>query len=114
VATTRKVGAHYILLPGRPLVKNGHVLWRAGEAPLVVETGDVTREVHGIEFHGGMIVDGRVREEIRDWLPGDSITARVEQLYASRGGYTRGLALVQGADWTTLAWTDTSIVTRIL
>ncbi|MDR2131326.1 MAG: hypothetical protein LBP56_09235 [Odoribacteraceae bacterium] len=114
MGTTREIGAHYIWLPGHPLLKNGHVLWRENEEPLVVETTGVTREREGLEFYGGMIVADFVREALLDWQPGDSLLERIAGVYLLPGrGVTRGLALVQGADWKGFSWTRRTIITKI-
>jgi hypothetical protein len=113
VGRARKIGAHYIFLPGHPLVKGGHVVWEEGEEPVVVATGGVTREIEGLEFHGGMIVAGFIREAITDWRPGDPLLERLAAAHASRRGTSGGLALLQGAAWDTLRWSDTSTIERI-
>ncbi|MDR2413851.1 MAG: hypothetical protein LBD64_02555 [Odoribacteraceae bacterium] len=113
MATTKKVAAHYILLPGCPLLKNGIVTWTTGEKPRVEVNVHPGKELQGVEFHAGMIVAERVREQIRDWQPGDSLVKRVEHLYAAGEESTRALAIIQGADWKRLAWTGRTIITKI-
>lgn len=110
---TRKIGASYILLPGHPLARGGHVLWRAGEEPVIVEGRGATREEEALEFHGGMIVAGFISDAVAGWQPGDSILERVTAAYALRQQPARDLLLLQGVDWETLAWTARGHITKL-
>jgi len=53
----RKIAANYICLPGFPLVKNGYVILEQGRVKDVVDTGGRIREIQGLEFYGGLIVE---------------------------------------------------------
>ncbi|MDR0765589.1 MAG: hypothetical protein LBF09_01455 [Odoribacteraceae bacterium] len=111
--TTRAIAAHYILLPGHPLLKNGSVAWQQDAPPRLLPSSLPARETHGTEFHAGMIVADFAREEIRDWLPGDSLVERLSRLYATCPRETLALAVVQGADWETLSWTTGTTIKKI-
>jgi hypothetical protein len=100
---TRKIGAHYILLPGHPLALRARVLWREGHLPRVEPL--VSLDEHALEFHGGMIVAGHLLDHVHDWQPGDAILDRVAAVHASAPRPVTGLLLLQGADWTDLTWT---------
>ena len=99
----RKIAANYILLPGFEFVKNGYVVLKDGKVVDVVNTGGEIREIPGLEFYGGMIVDARVRQHIQ-WVPGDPIREKIFQLYRESEVCGNGLALIQGADFTRFIW----------
>lgn len=101
----RKIAANYIWLPGFELIRNGYVVLENGRVTDVVDTGGVIHEIPCLEFYGGMIVANDVREDIT-WETGDRILEKLSVLYQSAQGKSNGLALIQGADFNNLHWTE--------
>ena len=108
----RKIAANYILLPGFELVRNGYVILENDEVVDVVDTGGEIKEIPCLEFYGGMIVANQVREELK-WMPGDDLCGCIWQLYQDNMMNKKGLALIQGADFTRMLWTPEARMTRL-
>lgn len=108
----RKIAANYILLPGFELVRNGYVVLENDEVVDVVDMGGKIREIPCLEFYGGMIVADQVRERLQ-WMPGDDLYGSIRQLYQESVVNTKGLALVQGADFARMLWTPEARVVRM-
>lgn len=94
----RKIAANYIFLPAYPLVKNGYVEWNDGMVLKVVDTGGVMKEIQGLEFYGGLIVAGNVKECERRLRAGENILIVLDELYKEEGADCRSLILIEGAD----------------
>lgn len=109
----RKIASNYVYLPAYPLVKNGYIIWDEGQLRDVVDTGGITREIQGLEFYGGMLVAGFVRELIPDWQSGDHLLERIGKLYSEYDKIT-DLALIQGADLLTFQWINGSRINQLM
>lgn len=94
----RKIASNYIFLPGYPLVKNGYVVWDKGCVTDVVDTGGVMKEIPGLEFYGGLIVAGYVKDKENRLKAGIDILSVLSELYRERGNGYQSLALIEGAD----------------
>ena len=108
----RKIAANYILLPGFEFVKNGYVVLKDGMVVDVVNTGGELREIPGLEFYGGMLVDDLVRQHIV-WSRGGPIREKILQLYRENKACGNGLALIQGADFSHFIWTPESRIIHL-
>lgn len=106
----RKIASNYIFLPGYPLMKNGYVYMENGRVKDVVDTGGVIREIQGLEFYGGMIVPGYVREALREAGVGDDLLPLLERLYRERVTDYCSLAIVEGADLSAFKILGTTVV----
>ena len=106
----RKIAANYILLPGFELIHNGYVVLENERVVEVVDTGGVIREIPCLEFYGGMIVADFIREEIV-CQEGDHILEKVRDCYSGRGG--KGLAIIQGADFSRFSWMKDTRISKL-
>lgn len=106
----RKIAANYILLPGFELIHNGYVVLADERVMEVVDTGGVIKEIPCLEFYGGMIVADFIREEIV-WQEGDHILEKIKNCYSGRDG--KGLAIIQGADFSRFSWTKETRISRL-
>ena len=109
----RKIAAHYIFLPGYPLLKNGYVTVKTNGEIEVTDTRGVIRELAGLEFYSGCVVSSGVMDHLPDWKPGEALLPRVQAFY-SRCPEVAGLALIQGLDWVHFQWLDRTTLTRLL
>ncbi|MDR1756949.1 MAG: hypothetical protein LBR65_08350 [Culturomica sp.] len=98
----RKVGAHYIYLPGFPLVKNGYAVLNGPVVTDVVETGGIVRELPALEFYGGMLVASELAGKEGSFAAGEPLLPRMDALYKALHATTNGLAILEGADLQTL------------
>lgn len=100
----RKIAANYIFLPGFPLLHNGYVVQgEQGELELV-DTGGEIREIAALEFYGGMIVAGYLREESDFWPEEGDLLALIGESYQKACGREYCPAILEGADLSRLVW----------
>ena len=106
----RKIAANYVFLPGKPLLKQGYVVWDDGAVREVVDTGGELREIHGLEFYGGMIVPDYVCACKSLLLPEVEILPFLERLFAQKGNVYQRVALIEGADLIRLVWKERAAI----
>lgn len=94
----RKISANYIFLPAYPLVKNGYVVWNEGIVVDVIDTGGVIKEIQGLEFYGGLLVAGFVKEYETRLRAGENILTVLEDVYSEKSMDYHTLVLIEGAD----------------
>lgn len=109
----RKIASNYIYLPGFPLVKNGYVIWDSGRVTDVVDTGGIIKEIPGLEFYGGLIVAGYVKNMENRLKTGVHILSVLNEFYREKGADYQSLALIEGADWLNFQFLNSTIL-RIL
>ncbi len=110
----RKVAANYVFLPGGPLLKEGYVVWEDGAVREVVDTGGELREIHGLEFYGGMLVSADVLEKRGTWKTGQPLLAFLTECYGDSDEPVTGLAIVKGADLKRMVFCEGTVIERLL
>ena len=111
--SVRKIAANYIYLPGFPLMKNGYVVYDSSRPVEVIDTGSAIREIQGLEFYGGMIVAGQVKQAEAFFYAGADLLTIVDRIYQQEEMLPGGLCILEGADLLRLKWTESSRI-RIL
>ncbi|GHV61882.1 hypothetical protein FACS1894195_3080 [Bacteroidia bacterium] len=99
--TMRMIAANYIYVSGFPLTKNGYVVLEGQRIVDVVNTGGVISEFHGLEFYGGLLVEGSVMQsDIQSdmcGLSGKKILPFLDEFYATHPLTESGLAIITHA-----------------
>lgn len=110
----RKIAANYVFLPGVPLLRQGYVVWEDGAIRKVVDTGGELREIHGLEFYGGMLVSAVLLEKRGSWQAGQSLLPFLTECYrdADRTAAV-GLAIVKGADLKRMIFCEGTVIERL-
>lgn len=109
----RKIAANCIYLPDFPFVRNGYVILDGGSVLDVVDTGGTIREIPGLEFYGGMIVDAGLSGIALRHLAGEDIIAFLDRAYKKDTSPGDGIAILLRADLTELRFTEFSAIERI-
>lgn len=110
----RKIAANYVFLPGKPLLKQGYVVWDDGAVREVVDTGGELREIHGLEFYGGMLVSAGVLEKRGMWKAGEALLPFLIACYRDEDKDVAGLAIIEGADLKQMVFCEGTEVVRLI
>lgn len=109
----RKIAANYVFLPGYPLLRQGYVVWDGGAIREVVDTGGELREIHGLEFYGGMIVSADVLEKCGLWKEGEGLLPFLTACYRDVSGKVPGLVIIEGADLKRMVFRSGTLFRRL-
>ncbi|MCM1031767.1 MAG: hypothetical protein NC410_10070 [Oscillibacter sp.] len=110
----RKIAANYVFLPGLPLLRQGYVVWEDGAIRDVVDTGGELREIHGLEFYGGMLVSAALLKRQGSWQAGQPLLPFLTECYKEPDGAVPGLALIKGADLKRMVFCEGTVIERLL
>ncbi len=110
----RKIAANYVFLPGKPLLKQGYVVWDGGAVREVVDTGGELWEIHGLEFYGGMLVSAGVLEKRGMWKAGEALLPFLTACYRDEDKDVAGLAIIEGADLKQMVFCEGTEVVRLV
>ncbi|MCC8174474.1 MAG: hypothetical protein LIO65_08995 [Odoribacter sp.] len=109
----RKIAANYIYLADSCLYKNAYVVIKNGEVERIIDTGGVMKEISGLEFYGGLLVEGFLQGlDIRN-LNGESILPFLDTQYREKGRSREGIAIITGADLINFVFTKDSRIEKI-
>lgn len=110
----RKIAANYVFLPGIPLLRQGYVVWEDGAIREAVDTGGELREIHGLEFYGGILVSAGLLEKRRVWKTGQPLLAFLTECYKDSDDAVTGLALIKGADLKRMVFCEGTVIERLV
>lgn len=110
----RLITANYVFLPGSLLMKYGIVCLEDRKVVEVIDTGGKIREQAGLEFYGGLLADGRVKECLT-WSAGDPLLECLSGCYNAKGLLQgEGLCLIEQADLTNFLWLPESRIIQLV
>lgn len=90
------------------------MVWENGAIREVVDTGGELREIHGLEFYGGMIVSAALLEKRGTWKAGQPLLAFLTECYGGSDESVTGLAIIKGADWKRMVFCEGTVIERLI
>ncbi|MDR0545138.1 MAG: hypothetical protein LBG30_07340 [Odoribacteraceae bacterium] len=108
----RQIAAHYILLPGQPLLRDSYISCSPGLPPYPAPR-DPRRETSRLEFYPGMIISAHRLQHLPPMMPGDPILPAIQQHYRDHPHSPNALAVIQGANWQDFSWTTRTLITPL-
>lgn len=94
----RRIGAHFIYLPGFELMKGGYAEFHAEQLERLIQKDVAQKEFAGLEFYAGLLVTYEAAIALKESGETDIITF-LQTFYLSHPSIER-LAVITGIDYT--------------